>query len=457
VDRQAVAIADIEALVESGDRQKLRLVLNDQHPADLAEQLQEMDKDKRLSCFRLLDLDNASAVLAELEPHKQVDLLRQLGDFGVVPIISRMPPDDAADLLAELPRDKVRSIIGQMSDLEAAEDLEELMAFEEESAGGIMSTDYLALNAKMTVEQALVRLREAYEDFEEDIYDAYVVDQDEKLLGRVTLKELLTAPPGAKVDSLMDPDIPTVSTDIDQEDAAEILGRYDLLSLPVVDSEGRLRGIITADDIIDVIQEEAAEDILQSSGIDTSGEAGETLSYDVPLAFKARLPWLIVTLLLETLSAMVINHDSEVVQQTVAAAAFMPLLSGVTGSVAVQSTCIVIQAVSSASLSWRIIFRNLFHEAKVGLLLGTACGVITAGIAFVLHMDTPKLGLVVGSSLFATMMLGVTLGTLMPMIFQKLGIEAAHASGPFITGLLDVCTCTIYLTIVALMLSHLQG
>lgn len=456
MDRQAVAIQDIEALVDSGDRQKLRLVLNDQHPADLAEHLQEMDKEKRLSCFRLLDLDNASAVLAELEPDKQVDLLRQLGDFGVVPIISRMPPDEAADLLAELPREKVRSIIGQMTDLEAAEDIEELMAFEEESAGGIMSTDYLALNAKMTVEESLARLREAYEDFEEDIYDAYVVDQGEKLLGRVTLKELLTAPPEAKVESLMDPDVPSVSTDIDQEEAAEKLGRYDLLSLPVVDDEGKLRGIITADDVIDVLQEEATEDILQSSGIDTSGEDSETLIYNIPLAFRARLPWLIVTLLLETLSAMVINRDAEVVQQTVAAAAFMPLLSGTTGSVAVQSTCIIMRAVSNVQLGWRMIWRNLLHEARVGLLLGTACGIITAGIAYALHNEAPKLAVIVGCSLFTTMMMGVTVGTIMPMLFQKLGIEPSHASGPFITALLDVCTYSTYLTIVTVMLTHLK-
>src|SRR5262249_32694646 len=162
---------DVAALLKSGDKQQLRMLLNEQHAADLSEWLTDMDQAERMSCFRLLDLDNASAVLAELEPENQRELLKQLGDLGVVPIISRMSPDDAVDLLAELPEDKARSIISQMTDPEAVEDIQELMAFKEDSAGGIMSTDYLAVNVAMTAGQALSHLRQSYEDFDEDIYD----------------------------------------------------------------------------------------------------------------------------------------------------------------------------------------------------------------------------------------------------------------------------------------------
>ncbi len=450
-------IEDLEALVDSGDRQKLRLILNDKHAADLAEWLSQMDPPRRLSCFRLLDIDNASAVLAELEPDIQSELLKELGEFGLVPIISKMSPDDAVDLLGELPAEKVQAIISQMTDVEAAGDIEELMAFPEDSAGGIMSTDYLAVSAGMTVEQALAHLRERYEKFEEDIYDVYVVDDEEKLVGRVTVKELLTAPPDALVAGQMDTSVVTVTTETDQEEAAEKLSRYDLLSLPVVDGQGKLRGIITADDVIDVLKEEATEDIYQSSGISAGGhELSETLTYSVPAAFRARLPWLIIVILIESLSSVVINRFDTIIREMVVAASFMPLLSAVTGSVATQSICIVIRGAASDNINWRAAWRSLAHELRVGMLLGLACGLLTFAVSILFHSVGLHLGLVVALSLFVTMTVGILTGTLMPLIFQQLGIDPAHSSGPFITSLLDVGTFTIYLTIVHSLLTSLQ-
>jgi len=452
-----LAPEDLTALVDNGQRQKLRMLLNEQHPADLAEWLGELDDSHRLSCFRLLDLDNASAVLAELEVEKQTKLLSSLGDIGVVPLISRMSPDDAVDLLTELPRDKARAIISQMTDLEAAQDIQDLMKFAEDTAGGIMSTEYLALHSKMTIAEALTYLRETYAELEEEIYDVYVVDEDEKLVGWITLKELLTATAEATVSAVMDTNVITVTTQTDQEEAAEKLSHYDLLTLPVVDEQGKLRGIITADDIIDVLREEATEDILQSSGI-TAGDAedNELLGVSVSKAFSARLPWLLITLLIESGSASVITHFDYVIQQTVAAASFMPLLSGVTGSVATQSTCIVIRSTSKgANINLRLLRKNIAHEMKVGVMLGVCCGLITAIMSFIFHQNQYHLGVIVGVSLLATMTVGVLIGTLMPMLFQKFGVEPAHASGPFITSVLDVCTMSIYLTIVHCFLSHI--
>ena len=449
-----IAFQQLTELVDNGQRQQLRMLLNDQHAADLAEWLSEMDPEHRMSCFRLLDLDNASAVLAELELENQRELLKNLGEIGVVPIISRMSPDDAVDLLAELPRERAKAIILQMTDLEAAEDIQELMTFKDDSAGGIMSTDYLALNAKMTVEEALNYLREKYEHLEEEIYDVYVVDEQEHLVGRVTLRELITAPTEALVESVMDDNVIKVSTGIDQEQAAEKLSRYDLLTLPVVDERGRLRGIITSDDAFDVLEEEATEDIYQSSGI-ASSEDSEVLTYDVPKAFRARLPWLLITLLIESGSASVINHFDDVIRQTITAASFMPLLSGVTGSVATQSTCIIIRGTARSTVNWKIIRRNIFHELKVGMLLGACCGLVTGVFGYFFHQSHHNLGLIVGLSLFVTMTVGVFIGTAMPLIFQRVGVEPAHASGPFITSILDVCTMTIYLTIVHTFLANI--
>lgn len=455
-ERQILDIEELRELVEKGERQRLRMLLNEEHPADLADAFEQMEPDQRIFCFRLLDLDHASAVLAELEGERQTDLLRSIGDIAVIPIISHMSPDDAADLLAELPQEKATAILEQITDVEAKADLRQLLEFDQDTAGGIMSTDYLSLFARMSVGDALIHLREMYEDLEEDIYDIYVVDESNSLVGWVTVKDLLTANPSSSVESVMEESVVSVTTKTDQEEAADVLGHYDLLTLPVVDEEGRLAGIITADDVIDVLREEATEDIYQSSGISSAGEPGEALGYHVGKAFTARVPWLMATLLIETGSASVINHFDVVIQQTVAAAAFMPLLSGVTGSVATQSTCIIIRGTSSrSSLSSKLIFRNLFHEMKVGILLGLCCAVFTYVISLFINKARPELGVIVGCSLVVTMMVGVMIGTTMPMLFQKLGIDPAHASGPFITSILDVSTMSIYLTIVHYFLSHI--
>ncbi len=447
---------NLTSLIDSGERQQLRLVLNEQHPADLAEWLEELDVQRRVSCFRLLDLDNASAVLAELDAEHQRKLLGELGDVGIVPIISKMSPDDAADLLSELPDEKARSIISQMTDDEAVEDIEELMSFKDDSAGGIMSTDYLALNSKMTVEDALSQLREAYEEVEDEIYDLFVVDESDRLVGSLSVKELLTAAPDALVESLMDTSVIKVATDCDQEEAAEKIRRYDLLSLPVVDADGTLRGIITADDAFDVLEEEATEDIYQTSGIDTTGPeaTSEVLTSSVRRAFRARIVWLMATVAIESGAAMIINHFDRIIQQTVIAASFMPLLSSVTGSVAMQSTCIVIRG-AKKQFNVKSTLKNVWHEIRVGMLLGLACGLATYGISHLFQHANPNLGLVIGISLFLTMTLGVLLGTLIPIIFERLGIEPAHASGPLITSLLDVFTFAVYLSIVHLFLSSI--
>ena len=457
IEKQLLRPEELCQLVDSSQRQKLRLILNDQHSADLAECFEELPPEYRISCFRVLDLDNASALLAELEPDKQSELLRDLGNNSIAALVVNMSPDDAVDLLSELPETKAREIIDQVDDSEVKEDLTQLMTFKEDTAGGIMSTDYLALRSDMSVAEALVYLREEYEDLEEEIYDVYVVSSKEELVGVVTLKELLTAAPEVPVQSIMDKDLVYVEADVDQEHAAEKLSRYDLLTLPVVNEHKQLLGIITSDDVIDVLKEEATEDIYQSSGISAGGsEAQETLGYNVRRAFSARLPWLLVTLMIETGSASVITHFDSVIQQTVQAAAFMPLLSGVTGSVATQSTCIVIRGTGkTTNFGLKSALRNILHEAKVGVLLGLFCGIACYLVSTFMHQGSQALGIVVACSLFVTMTVGVLIGTMMPILFHKLGVEPAHASGPFITSILDVCTMSIYLTIVHLFLSTL--
>ena len=444
----AIDAGYLSSLIDTGDKQQLRMVVNEQHPADLAEWLQELKIAQRLACFRLLDLDHASAVLAELDGESQKNLLRELGDIGVVPIIAQMEPDDAADLLAELPKEKVTAILTKMTDDQAAGDLYELMSFKDDSAGGIMSTDLVSVNSKATAQEALKEFTQTVTYSEDEVYDLFVVDDDEMLVGMVSVRDLLNAPQNAIVESLMDTTVIYVTTDTDQEEAVEKMIRYDLLALPVVDATGKLRGIITTDDAFDVMQEEAEEDILQASGIDTtSGESGDALRSSVRQAFRARVPWLIVTLAIESGSAAVITSFEHIVQQAVIALAFMPLLNSATGSVAMQSTCIAIME-GKKHMSWKHISRKLFHELRVGALLGIACGLITFLVTCIFNSANLKLGMVVAGSLFVTMSFGVIVGTLVPMVFERMGIEAAHASGPLITSLLDVCTVTIYLSIV---------
>jgi magnesium transporter len=248
---------------------------------------------------------------------------------------------------------------------------------------------------------------------------------------------------------LMDEQVISVSTGTDQEEAAEKLSRYDLLSLPVVDEAGVLRGVITADDAMDVLREEATEDIYEAAGIGT--DDSEELSSSVRHSFRARLPWLVVTLAIESVAAIVITKFDHVIQQTVLAASFMPLLTSVTGSVAMQSTCIIIRN-QRKEFTLKHAMRNVSHEMRVGMLLGLACGFLTSAVSMLFKLHS-NLGLIVGASLFLTMSIGVLIGTLIPIIFDRLGMEPAHASGPLITSLLDVFTMTIYLSIVHTFLS----
>jgi magnesium transporter len=368
-----------------------------------------------------------------------------------------MAPDEAVDLLSALPQEKTRSIISQMTDLEAAKDLQELLSFKKDTAGRIMSTEYLSVPETATVEDTLKQFKQMDEDVEEDLYDIYVVNDQNQLTGRMTVKELLAADAKAQMSTLMDTDTLKVSTTTDQEEAAEQLRRYHLLSIPVVDAGDKLRGVITATDVIDVLQEEASEDLFQSSGINVTSDAeNELFKGGIGFAFQARIPWLVFVLLIETVAALIIGHFSSVIKQTIAAAAFMPLLSAVTGSAAVQSTCIAMRASADHSITPQMIVQSLVHELKVGLLLGVACGVVTFALGFLFHANSITLGLFVGISLLITMVIGLLVGTVTPWIFHRFGIDPAHASGPLISSLLDVFTFTIYLSIVHSFLAQIS-
>lgn len=454
--KQGISADNLLKLLDSGNRQELRAVLNEEHPADIAECLSEMNLESRQACFRLLDLENAGLILSELTSELQSEIVSNVSNIFLIPIVSKMSPDDAVDLLNSLPKDQVTEIISLMSDSNVKENIEGLLYFDEDTAGGIMSSEYLALDQMMSVKEALKFLKQYFSKVEEEIYAVYIVDFDNKLVGWLTLKELFTADENLIIANIMDTSVISVLTSVDQEEAAEIMSRYDFLTLPVVDQQGKLRGIITADDVFDVLKEEATEDIYQSSGITASkGEPNQTLKLSVRKAFKARLPWLLITAIIETGSASIINHFDTIIQQTVVAASFMPLLSGVTGSVATQSTCIMIRGVNVNILSFKAALKNIFHELRVGMLLGLCLGLFASVVSLVFEHGYKNLGIIVGCSLFLTMTVGVFMGTVMPLVFAKLGIDPAHASGPFITSLLDVCTMTIYLTIVHTFLSCL--
>ncbi len=447
--KQIVNIELLLDMLKSGNRTELRAVLNEEQAYDIAQCLADMKPDDRNACFRLLDIANAGTVLSELDSNIQSEILANLNNIFLIPIVSKMSPDDAVDLLNSLPSKQVTEIINQISDLHIKENIEELLNFDKHTAGGIMSTSFFALDQMMTVGSALTYLKQSYRKLEDEIYDIYVIDSSNKLVGWITVKELFMADESSIIANIMDKEVVSVLTSVDQEAAAQIMSRYDFLTLPVVDENGCLRGIITADDAFDVLQEEATEDLFQSQGISQAkGETDKALKLSVRKAFKARLPWLLITAVIETGSASIINHFDSVIQQTVVAASFMPLLSGVTGSVATQSTCIVIRGVNVNELSSKAALKNIFHELRVGMLLGICCGIFASIVSYSFHNGYNNLGLIVGSSLFLTMTVGVFIGTVMPLIFGKLGIDPAHASGPFITSLLDVCTMTIYLTIV---------
>ena len=436
----ASVVDDLVALLGEGQRGMVLNLVADLYPADVALLLRHLPREEAKQLFRWLPPELASDALAELEDAFRAALLEDLSQPVLANLLDALDTDDAVDVLADLPEDLALQLL---PDLEDTEDLTELLEYGEETAGGIMAREYVTVQPGWTLQEATEEVRRHADDVDE-IYTAYVVDETGVLVGVMSLKQLLLSPAGVPVRDVMETDFISVSVDVDQEEIGEIVQRYDLLSVPVVDVDGTMLGRITIDDVVDVIRDEAAEDIQLMSGL--TGEE-ETVDTAVQVS-RGRLPWLIIGLVGSGMSGAVIGTFEGTLQQAVVLATFIPIVTAMGGNAAVQSAAIAVQGLGSGELWLSDAFRRLGKEMVVALLNGTVIAALLCGTVAALGMgDIGMLVATLGLTMLSVSLVATTNGALIPFLLTWLGVDPASAMGPFVTTLNDIVGLAIYFLI----------
>lgn len=409
------------------------------HPSDLAEYIEDFTDEQKRDLFALLSDEEAALIIQEMEEFDQVTLFNLLTKKRASSILKEMDTDDAADLLAELPPHETRELL-ELIDEESGE-IKGLLKYPEDTAGGIMTTDIISFSQEMAVEEAIQRLREIAPEAE-IIYYVYVVDEETRLIGVLSLRDLISATDGTPLKEIMNQNVISVHVDVDQEEVARIVARYDLLALPVVEDEGRLLGIITVDDILDVLQEEATEDFYKMVGT-SEVEGVDLIQASVYQVVSRRLPWLLICLVGGLLAGSVIGVFEQMLEAIVVLAIFIPVIMDMGGNVGAQSSTIFVRGIATGEIEAEEVWHYFFKEFRVGLVMGAICGLLVS-IATLLWQGNPYLGLVVGISMFFTVSLATVIGTLVPLLCHKVGIDPAITSGPFVTTIKDVTGLLIY-------------
>lgn len=439
---------ELKALISSGEEKAMIELIDGVHPADIAEILDELDVHHGKVILNLLDADKASDVLIELEEEVRKEYLDSLSSKEIAEqFIENLESDDAADVMSELSEDKREEVIAEIEDVEQASDIVDLLNYEEGTAGALMAKELIWVNENWTVMQSVKEMRRQAENIDQ-VYTVYVVDDNEKLLGRLPVKKLLTNPVKSKIQDIYKSDIKSVRTKTPQDEVALIMEKYDLVVLPVIDELHRLVGRITIDDVVDVIKEEADKDYQMASGI--SSDVDQTDS--VIQLTKARLPWLIIGLAGGMLSALVIGNYEDAIKIIPAMAFFIPLITAMAGNVGVQSSAIIVQGLANHTMEIGGIVPKLSKEFMVAIINGLVISFISLLVSYFFYGDY-KLGITVSISLFTVIIVAALLGTLVPLLLDKYKIDPALATGPFITTMNDILGLFIYFIIGQLVFS----
>ncbi|MEM7038532.1 MAG: magnesium transporter, partial [Bacteroidota bacterium] len=422
-------------------------LLKQLHPSDIAHILEDLSPDARKLIIRMLPVDKASDAISEMdEETRPEELLMAMSPQRAAKIIEELDPDDAADLLAQLPREDLRLIFERISD-EEERVIQTLMTYDEDSAGGIMTTEVLKISAEMTKREAMeevIRISEEMEDF----YAIYVVDDGDILLGVVPLKSLIRARPWVKMKELVLEALIKVHVETDQEEVARKIQKYNLAAIPVVDHANRLLGRITFDDIMDVLEEESTEDILKIAGVSEDEELrGSWLA-----AVKSRIPWLLINLCTASLAGFVISRFSNTIDQLVIIASFMPIVAGVAGNGATQALAVTIRRIATNGIPPSQYRGVILKELSVGLVNGMLLGLIVGSIAYGLGGNW-TLGLVVFLALIGNLLVAGFAGSAIPLLLQRLGVDPAVASSILMTAFTDILGYTLLLGLATLLLT----
>ncbi len=439
--------SQLEALLQQNNLQGAKALLVPVQPVDIAQAIEDLPKAMQAIAFRLLSKQEAIEVYEYLDSSVQQSLIAELRHQEVLDIIDKMSPDDRARLFDELPAKVVRQLLEQLSPGER-EATALLLGYKEGMAGRIMTTEYLSVKEGLTISQAIERVR-VLAGAAETIYYLYVTDRERRLTGTLSFRDLVIAPPEQTLGEIMTRDVVFVHTDTDQEEVARIIQDYDLVAVPVVDTEQRLVGIVTVDDVLDVLEQETTEDIYTLGGLEGGGDS--YFQTNILTAARKRVVWLFVLLIANTGTATVISSQEDVLKQVVALAAFIPLLIDAGGNVGAQSSTVVIRGLNLKEVGIKKALQIVTRETITGALLGVMLGVAVIIWAYFLEGSLP-IAITVGISLVAITIIAAFSGSGLPFLFGSLGLDPALMSAPFITTAVDVLGVFIYLMIARVIL-----
>ncbi|MCI7204932.1 MAG: magnesium transporter [Clostridiales bacterium] len=441
-------LRDVISLLENNKLLDLRELLEEYHIMDIFDVMENLDEDMKIKLFEVLPIDMSASILEESGPEFFRSILSNIDQEHGQNILEQMSLDDLTDILSEIDEDERHRIMNLLSK-EDADDVKELLVYDEDSAGGIMTTGYIEINKNMTAKEAIDHMRENALDAE-TIYYIYVVDNDEKLVGVLSLRELITARDSVIVEDLMSENIISIDVDEDREEAVRLVSKYDLIAIPVIDKNGVLKGIITVDDIIDVMEEEASEDLYKLAGSseherDVAENQNATQFQQVTSSVRARIPWLIIILIMGLLSTILltklnfIGYNSIYVKILI----FLPVILCLGGGIGMQSSSITIMTLSNKDV---VSTNNILKEVLVGLITGTVCGLI-GGIGTYIIINDNKVALLVGVSILINMIFGATIGAFVPNLLKKLDIDTSIVSAPLVSVILDFIGICIFFLI----------
>ena len=445
--------SQLQLMLQQNNLEGAKALLIPVQPVDIAEAIEGLPESIQAIAFRLLSKTEAIDVYENLDYTVQESLIEEFKRQEVLDIVDKMSPDDRARLFDELPASVVSRILAQLSP-EERQATNLLLGYEEDTAGRIMTPEYIALKQSLTVSQTLQKIR-ANGRASELIYYLYVTDASRHLTGIVSLRELVLGSPDQTLDQIMTTDVIFLNTDSDQEDVARLIQRYDFLAIPVVDRERRLVGIVTVDDVIDIIEQEATEDIYALGGVQSDGD--NYFQTNLFTVARRRVVWLLILLVTNSVTGSIIGSQGDLLAQFTVLAAFIPLLTGTGGNIGTQSSTVVIRGLNTGEINDLGPGKVVFREGLAGLLLGLILGILATIWAYFLPQTQNNIIVAcsVGASLVAISILASVSGSALPFFFRSLGLDPALMSAPFITTAVDVIGVLIYFNIVRIMIARM--
>lgn len=445
-------IQNLRSIIAAGDEGSARRELADLHPADIAELYQDLDLEEAEFLYKLLDEETAADVVMELDEEDRRKLLSNMDAEDIAKqFIDHLDVDDAVDLIQELDEEDRDEILSHIDDVEQAGDIIDLLKYDEDTAGGLMGTEMIVVNENWSMPECIKEMRMQASDMDE-IYNVYVVDDDNKLRGILPLKKLITDPSVSKVKRVMEEDPVSVKADTPIDEVALDFEKYDLVAMPVVDSIGRLLGRITFDDVMDQVRESQERDYQLASGISSDVDADDSVFAQT----KARIPWLLIGILSGILASLILTGFEDQLAAVTALALFIPVIGGTGGNVGVQASAIVVQGLANGSLDVREFTRQIWKEVVIGLLNATVLTAVIFVYNLIMLPGEFAVTISVATSLFCVVMFASILGTLVPMTLEKLHINPALATGPFIQISNDLVGIIIYVEIATFFLRILS-